>query len=260
MATLSANKPRAYLLGNNNHIPVIASDIIYEGAAVGVVKTTGHARPLAAGDIFGGFSLEKADNASGSAADINVEVRKVGTVILSVAGAVITDIGQPVYATDDDTFTFIPTAAVFIGFVRTFESAGVVKVEFDADNYQDPFMVYGSPEEYETVSVNKTLDIEDCGKVLFVDTDAKVITLAAVVTPIEVTIVNIGAYGAILVAVSPNASDKIHAPDIAGTDDKDHLNTKATARRGDLVQISSGAGDAAGHVVRNQVGIWAQEA
>ena len=46
MTTLAANQPRAFEGGNRNEIPVIASDIIFEGAAVGVVDASGHARPL----------------------------------------------------------------------------------------------------------------------------------------------------------------------------------------------------------------------
>lgn len=259
MTTLAANSVRKRETGDLNHIPVIASDIIYEGAAVGIVTASGHARPLQAGDQFAGFAVAKADNSSGSAADINVEVTRRGSIQLSVSGAVITDVGQPVYATDDDTFVFLPTGAVFIGFVKRFVSAGVVIVEYDAAVFEDPYLKYGAPGEYETISANKTLDIEDNGKVFFVDTDAKTITLPAVATPVDCTIVNIGAYGGVAVNVSPAAADMIHAPDIAGTNDKDHINTKATAQRGDLVQISSGAGDANGWIVRNQIGTWAQE-
>lgn len=258
MTTLAADSARVKVLGDHNDIPVIASDIIYEGAAVGVVKASGHARPLQATDRFAGFAQEKCDNSAGAAAAKNVRVDKKGTVKLSVSGAVITDINQPVYATDDNTFVFLPTGGVFIGFVRRFVSSGVVEVEFDADLFSDPYAKYGAPGEYETVSDNLTLDIEDNGKVFFVDTDAKTITLPAVATPVNCTIVNIGAYGTVAVTVSPAAVDKIHAPDIAGTDDKDHINTKATAQRGDLVQIRTG--DANGWIVSNQVGVWAQQA
>lgn len=259
MTTLAADSSRVYELGNINEVPVIATDIIYEGAAIGIVSASGHARPLTSSDQFGGFAEQKADNAAGSAADINVRFKRKGIIELSVSGAVITDIGQPVYATDDDTFIFLPTAAVFIGYVRRFVSAGKVMVEFDVDNYTDPYLVYGAPGEYETKSANYTLDIQDNAKVIFIDTDAFTITLPAVAVVVDCTIVNIGAFGTILVNVSPNAGDMIHAPDIAGVNDKDHLNTKATAKRGDLVQISSGAGDANGWIVRNQIGIWAQE-
>ena len=138
MTTLAADTPRDYGMGNRNDIPMIASDIIYEGSAVGMVKASGHARPLAATDKFLGFCKEIADNSAGAAADINVDVQNKGIVKLSVTGAVITDVGQPVYATDDNAFTFIPTGAVFIGFVRRFISSGVVHVEFDAASFVDP--------------------------------------------------------------------------------------------------------------------------
>src|SRR5688572_21546443 len=113
MTTLAANKPRTFEIGQRNEFAVIASDIIYEGAAVGLVDATGHARPLNAADRFGGFAELKADNSAGAAADINVRVVESGKIQLSVSGAVITDVGQPVYATDDDTFVFNPAGAAF---------------------------------------------------------------------------------------------------------------------------------------------------
>lgn len=256
MTTLAANKPRAFELGTLNSLPVIASDIIYEGAAVGLVTASGHTRPLVGGDRFVGFAEAKADNSAGAAAAINVELVKSGETQLSVTGAVITDVGQPVYATDDDTFTFVPTSASFIGFVKRFVSSGVVVVDFDAGVYRDP---YGERTVRETLSANKTLDAEDSGKVFFVDTDAFTITLPAIATGLDgVKIVNIGAFGAVLVTISPNASDMILGPDITGADDKDLLNTKATARRGDYVVL--GGNDADGYSVLEMTGTWARQA
>jgi hypothetical protein len=259
MTTLAANKPRAYegapVRMEDNAIPVIASDIIYEGSAVGLVDATGHGRPLAAGDRFGGFAKEKADNSAGAAAAIKAGVYQQGFVELPVTGAVITDLSQPVYATDDDTFVFNPVGAVFIGFVHRFVSAGVVIVSFDALNYRDPYAEYT---KRETISANKTLDIEDNGKVFFVDTDAVIITLPAVATPTNCKIVNIGAFGAVAVNISPAAADKVQGPDLPGTDNKDLINTKATARRGDFAVLVTG--DANGPFVSELRGIWATEA
>lgn len=253
--TLAADKARSIELGTLDHLPVIASDIIYEGAAVGVVAGTGHARPLTSADRFGGFATAKADNSAGAAAAIYVEVRKSGQVELSVSGAVITDKGQPVYATDDDTFTFNPVGAAFVGFVKRFVESGVVIVDFDVDCYADPYAAYSVRE---TVSANKTLDIEDNGKAFFVDTDAVVVTLPAVATPVNCTIVNIGAFGAVKLSISPAAADKIQGPDLPGTDNKDLINTKATARRGDRVTLVTG--DANGPIVAAMRGTWATEA
>lgn len=255
MTTLAANAPRAFEGGSRNEIPVIAADIIYEGAAVGVVIGTGHARPLAATDRFAGFAEAKADNAAGAAAAINVRAVESGKIQLSVTGAVITDVGQPVYATDDNAFTFVPTAAVFVGFVHRFVSSGVVVVAFDALNYRDP---YGDYTIRETISLDKTLDIEDNGKIFFVDTDAKIVTLPATATPVNAKIVNIGAYGAVAVNLSPQAVDKVQGPDLPGTDNKDLINTKATAKRGDFAVLTTG--DANGPVVAELRGTWATEA
>ena len=256
MATLAANSPRAFEGGSRNEFAVIASDIIYEGAAVGIVIGTGHARPLAATDRFAGFAEAKADNSAGAAAAINVRVVESGKIQLSVTGAVITDVGQPVYASDDDTFTFNPVSAVFVGFVHRFVSSGVAVVAFDALNYKDP---YGDRSVRETLSATKTLDAQDTGKVFFVDTDAFVITLPAIADGLGgAKIVNIGAFGTIAVTLSPAAADMILGPDITGADNKDLINTKATARRGDFVVLD--LGDADGYVVTEMVGTWAREA
>jgi hypothetical protein len=56
MTTLSVDKVRDLKPGDMSNLPVIAADIIYGGAVVGVVKATGHARPLVGGDQFGGFA------------------------------------------------------------------------------------------------------------------------------------------------------------------------------------------------------------
>jgi hypothetical protein len=255
MTTLAADANRPFEIGDVEEYSVIASDIIYGHAAVGLVDATGHARPLNAADRFAGFAEKRVDNASGAAAAKTVRPLKRGKVQLSVSGAVITDVGQPVYATDDDTFVFNPVGGAFVGFVERFVSSGVVIVAFDALSFRDPYAEYT---KRETISANKTLDIEDNGKVFFVDTDAVIITMPAVATPVNCKIVNIGAFGAVAVNVSPAAADKIQGPDLPGTDNKDLINTKATARRGDFVTLVTG--DANGPIVSELRGIWATEA
>jgi hypothetical protein len=250
--TLAANSPRAFEAGTRNELPVIASDIIYEGAAVGVVAASGHARPLTAVDRFMGFAEAKADNSAGAAAALNVRVIESGKIELAVTGAVITDVGQPVYATDDNAFSFNPVAGVFVGFVHRFVSAGVVVVRFDAPAFQDP---YGDTVN-ETVSADLTTDIEDTGKTLFVDTDAKTITLLtyAAATAHRIKVVNIGAFGAVEVKIDPAAGDKIAGPNDTGADGGLLVNTKATARRGDYVVLTSGGDD--GYIIEEMRGTW----
>lgn len=259
MTTLAVNKPRAYegvpVRIEERAAPVIAADIIYEGAAVGIVKASGHARPLAAGDRFAGFADAKADNSAGGAAAINADLKQQGFIELTVTGVTITDLGQPVYASDDDTFSLSPVGGSFIGFVHRYVASNTAIVAFNALNYLDPYAAYGARE---AISANKTLDIEDNGKLFWVDTDAVVITLPAVATPVNCTIVNGGSYGTVAVNISPNASDKVQGPDLPGTDNKDLINTKATAQRGDLAELVTG--DADGALVTRLRGTWATEA
>lgn len=133
MTTLSTNTPRAYQLGDREDYPVIAADIIYEGAAVGE-NGSGYARPLIAGDPFLGFAQRQADNSAGAAGAINVEVTQRGKIQLSVAGAtaITANDGVAVYASDDDTFTLTSTDNTLIGYVSRWVSSGVAVVTFDA--------------------------------------------------------------------------------------------------------------------------------
>lgn len=254
MTTLAANSQRIFEIGDHSDLPVIASDIIYEGAAAGIVAASGHVRPLVYPDRFAGFAYRQADNSTGAAAAINCDIARRGQAKLTVSGVVITDVGQPVYATDDDTFTLSPVAGSFIGFVKRFVSTGVAIVEFDAPNFRDPYQEFAVRE---AVTGNFTTDIQDNGKLFWVNTDAVTITLAAVATPLNCKFVNGGAFGAVAINLSPNASDRIQGPDFAGTDNKDLINTKATARRGDFVKLITG--DANGAIVSELRGTWATE-
>jgi len=102
-----------------------------------------------------------------------------------------------------------------------------------------------------------TLDIEDNGKVIWAVADNSVITLPAVATITDVIIVNGGGNGEYKLSISPQAADKIQGPNITGTDNKDLINTKATAIRYDFVHIAGG--DANGPTVQELRGIWATE-
>ena len=132
MTTLAVDKPRDYEIGELNEFPVIATDIIYEGAAVGL-NGSGYARPLVAGDKFLGFCEQNVDNSTGAAGDKRVRVRIAGQAKLNVGSVAITDVGKPVFASDDDTFTLTQSTNSYIGRVHRFESTGVCIVAFDAN-------------------------------------------------------------------------------------------------------------------------------
>ena len=133
----------------------------------------------------------------------------------------------------------------------------------------DPFLV-------EVVTASKSLTVEDHKGTFLIGTDALVITLPATVAGLEFSFINIGAAGNNIITISPAAADmiqgKINAPEgsnadattadglvvvLPGTDDKDLINTKATADPGDRVTLI-GDGNA-GWYVKEGLGVWASE-
>lgn len=260
MTTLAINKPRTFEVGERNAFPVVASDIVYEGAAVGLVDASGHARPLTAVDRFGGFAEAKADNSAGAAAAINVTVVEKGKVRLAITGLLATDVNAPVYATDDDTFTLVPTGGAFVGKVHRFVSSGVGIVAFDAPNMRDP---YADWPIRETLAGTKTFDAQDCGKAFFVTDagDADALTLPAIADGLhDILVVAIGAFGSTQVVISPAAADGIRAADLAAADDSDLLLTKATQRRHDCARLALGDADgysaSLGNLVYGTPSVW----
>lgn len=133
MTTLAANKQRQFQIDDKEEYPVVAADIIYQGAAVGE-NGSGYARPLVAGDPFLGFNVAKADNSAGAAGAIGAQVRTRGRIRLTVAGATAITANDrvPVYASDDDTFTLTATSNSLIGFVSRWIASTDCIVEFDA--------------------------------------------------------------------------------------------------------------------------------
>jgi hypothetical protein len=165
----------------------------------------------------------------------------------------ITDVGQPVYASDDATLTFVAVSNSYVGVVTRYVSATQLEVEFRPEEVDE----FGTNKWRETKSDNYTVDAQDAGKIIYVDTDAKAITLPAVEVGIQVTIVNAGSFGTVAVTVSPNANDMIEGADLTGADDKDIVNTKATAQRGDYVTLIGANAD--GWMVKAMRGTWARQ-
>ena len=136
MTTLATAKPRDHLLGDLQDLPMIAADIIYEGAAVGE-NAAGYFRPLVAADPFAGFAERTVDNSGGAAGAVNVRVKPRGRVILPVVGVTaVTDEGATVYASDDDTFTLTLTGNSAIGKITRYISGTTVEVYFEASSFR----------------------------------------------------------------------------------------------------------------------------
>lgn len=134
MTTLVKAKPRTWELAEIEELPIVANDVIYEGAAVGE-DGNGYVRPLVAGDPFMGFAIGTYDNIGKSAGDTLCRFKQKGKIVLAVAGAtaITANDRPPVYAADDDTFTLTATSNSKIGYVSRWISSGLCVVEFDSN-------------------------------------------------------------------------------------------------------------------------------
>lgn len=106
--------------------PVAASTTIYKGGIV-AINSSGYAVP--AGDTAGhrvaGIAVKKADNASGSAGDIDVQVESLVVVRLPATSITQAMLFDPVYVVDDNTVDDAAGATneVFAGYLVEYESA-----------------------------------------------------------------------------------------------------------------------------------------
>jgi hypothetical protein len=122
---------RDYELGEINEFLILADTIIHEGAAVGL-DSQGYARPLQAGDHFVGFAEDTADNTCGKSGDRRVRVKHAGKIKLPIEGLQLNHVGQPVFASDDNSFTLKAEHNSRIGVVYRLEKDGVGIVVFNA--------------------------------------------------------------------------------------------------------------------------------
>ena len=98
----------------------------------------------------------------------------------------------------------------------------------------------------------------DSGKTLVSTLDAIVYTLPSIAIGNTITFVNMADDGQAALNISPAAIDGITYAG-SSTDDKDLINTKATAKKGDFVTLASLDGVVAWQVVAAR-GIWAKGA
>jgi hypothetical protein len=121
------------MVGNRSDVPIIASDIVYEGSMVGD-NESGYGRPLVAGDIFRGHCYERCDNASGSAGAKYIRVlRGTYRLVVTIASVAITDVGKDVYASDDNTYVLAQGLNTRVGRVSRYVTTNTAEVEFLTD-------------------------------------------------------------------------------------------------------------------------------
>jgi hypothetical protein len=156
--------PRGFI----SELPVAASTTIYAGGFVGIIAT-GYVQPLVAvavgttltgGDRFIGIAAEEVDNSSGSAGDKTCRIWSSGEFYTAVSGLAITDVGAPVFASDDNVVTKVALGNAFVGFVTRFTASGYGWVRMPG-----PMQSGGLPcfrritPAIETVAANKALVI-----------------------------------------------------------------------------------------------------
>lgn len=129
--TLTADREvNHYISQETRTFPVAASVNIFKGAMLSV-RSTGFIGPLVAGEKFAGFAYAAADNSSGSNGDIKVKVFTQGDFEHSVTSLAQANLGDPVYATSDDTLTLVASASTFVGVTQDVLSAGEAIVRID---------------------------------------------------------------------------------------------------------------------------------
>jgi len=111
---------------------VAASATIYKGGFVGL--SGGYARALNAADSCVGIAYEEADNASGAAGDISVRVYTQGDFLHALSGAGLTNIGDAVYASADDTLTFTSSGNSLVGVCMDVPESGKIILRLNPFN------------------------------------------------------------------------------------------------------------------------------
>jgi N-acetylmuramoyl-L-alanine amidase CwlA len=115
-----------------------------------------------------------------------------------------------------------------------------------------------------TVTGSQDVNANQAGEEFNVATDALVITLPQITSNnlgMEFLFRNTGADGNNIITISPNASDAIHGTvgsvSSGGVDNKDWINTKATANKGDWCKIKAVA--LTDWYLTGGDGVWASE-
>lgn len=115
--------------GYINDYDIAASEIIYKGALV-AVDATGNL--ISAGGVlthfFVGIALETIDNSAGSAGDLTAKVLWPEVFRHALASATKANIGDAVYASDDQTVVTTSTGVVLVGHVISSNDAGIVNI------------------------------------------------------------------------------------------------------------------------------------
>jgi len=130
MALTASRNVDRYVDQRLRTLRVKGSTTVWRGALVGLTSPAGFARGLVAGDPFAGIASEEKVNAGADGA-ATVQVETETDIEHAVSGAAQTDVGRPVFASADDTLTFVAAGNSYVGIVKDYVSSGVVIVRID---------------------------------------------------------------------------------------------------------------------------------
>lgn len=130
MAALTEDRNTPYREGVELEYDVAASTKIY-GGSLACLNATGYAVPGAdtASFKFAGVAQEQKDNTGGADGDKKITVRRTGVHRFAGSGFAITDIGEQVYVSDDQTVAKTTTNSIACGKIAEFISTTEVGVD-----------------------------------------------------------------------------------------------------------------------------------
>ena len=128
---LSANRELDHYVDQElRNYGVEASAHVFKGGFVGL-SASGHAQPLSAGNQCVGIAYEEADNTGGADGDVSVRAFTQGDFLHTLTGAALTNVGDAVYASADDTLTFTATSNSLVGVCVDVPQANTIILRLD---------------------------------------------------------------------------------------------------------------------------------
>jgi len=116
MALTANREVNRYVDQELRSYPVKGSTHIYKGSLVGL-DANGYTRPLSAGDQAVGLAYEEMNNSTATDGKVDIRVFTQGDFVHALQGAARSNIGDAVYASDEETLTFTSTNNSLVGVV-----------------------------------------------------------------------------------------------------------------------------------------------
>lgn len=117
--------------------PVVAADVIYKGALVGI-DPAGYLKPFEVGDRFVGVAYEQVDNSTGAAAAKYCKVFTIGDFEYTLTSVALTDVGKAAYATADNALSLTGHPDAYVGRIVNYVSSNTCIVRLKGPGEKAP--------------------------------------------------------------------------------------------------------------------------